>query len=102
MGRDMMADMATIHISEAEAARDFSSLIARVRAGAEIVIEDGMLAVAVLRQPVPSRHSISECIAIAKKHEDETGTAPVLDFDFAEEVREILSQRKPWTPSTWE
>jgi hypothetical protein len=34
-----MADH-VIHISEAEAARDFSGLLARVRAGAEVVIEN--------------------------------------------------------------
>ena len=32
-----------IHISEAEAASDFAALMARVRAGAEIVIENGEL-----------------------------------------------------------
>ena len=31
--------MATIRISEAEAARNFAGLLAQVRAGAEIVIE---------------------------------------------------------------
>jgi antitoxin (DNA-binding transcriptional repressor) of toxin-antitoxin stability system len=40
--------MAVIHISEAEAARDFAGLLARVRAGAEIVIENGAQPVAVL------------------------------------------------------
>ena len=35
----IIVSMATIHISEADAARDFAGLMARVRAGAEIVIE---------------------------------------------------------------
>ena len=34
--------MAVIHISEAEAARDFAGLLARVRAGTEVVIEGGV------------------------------------------------------------
>ena len=42
-----MADR-VIHISEAEAARDFAALMARVRAGEEIVIESGDLPVAVI------------------------------------------------------
>ena len=38
-----------IHISEAEAANDFASLLDRVRKGAEIVIETDERPVAVLR-----------------------------------------------------
>jgi antitoxin (DNA-binding transcriptional repressor) of toxin-antitoxin stability system len=45
--------MATIHISAAEAARDFTTLLAHVRAGAEVIIEDGSLTVAVLHTPGP-------------------------------------------------
>ncbi len=95
-------DMATIHISEADAARDFAGLIARVRAGAEIVIENGTLPVAVMHTPVPPRRSISECIALASKHEEETGQAPVLDPDFAADVEEIIASRKPWNPPAWD
>jgi antitoxin (DNA-binding transcriptional repressor) of toxin-antitoxin stability system len=91
-----------IRISETEAASDFAALIARVRAGAEIVIENGERPVAVLRAAELVRRSISECIALAKAHEDETGKAPVLDPDFAEDVEEILSHRKPWNPPAWE
>jgi antitoxin (DNA-binding transcriptional repressor) of toxin-antitoxin stability system len=91
-----------IHISEAEAASDFAALMARVRAGAEVVIENGERPVAVLHAAEPVRRSISECIALAKAHEEETGKAPVLDPDFAEDVEEILSHRKPWNPPAWE
>jgi len=35
-----------IHISEAEAASDFAALMARVRAGAEVIIENGARPVA--------------------------------------------------------
>ena len=91
-----------IHISETEAASDFASLMARVRAGAEIVIENGERPVAVLHAAEPVRRSISECIALAKAHEEETGKAPVLDPDFAEDVEEILTHRKPWNPPAWE
>jgi antitoxin (DNA-binding transcriptional repressor) of toxin-antitoxin stability system len=94
--------MAKIRMPEAEAARDFAAVMARVRAGAEVVIEDGTLPVAVIHTPTdPSRRSISECIALAKKHEDETGKAPVLDSDFASDVEEIVRNRKPWNPPTW-
>ena len=45
----MILDMAVIHISEAEAARDFAALLARVRAGAEVVIDHGASPSVVLR-----------------------------------------------------
>jgi antitoxin (DNA-binding transcriptional repressor) of toxin-antitoxin stability system len=72
-----MADH-VIHISEAEAAGDFAGLLARVRAGAEVVIESGKLPVAVIHAPVPPRRSISECTALLP--EDSTAT---IDADFA-------------------
>jgi len=39
---------------------------------------------------------------LAKAHEEETGKAPVLDPDFAKDVEEIVSHRKPWNPPAWE
>ncbi len=65
-----------IHISEADAASDFTSLMTRVRAGAEVIIENGESPVAVLHAAEPVRRSISECIALARRHEEETGKAP--------------------------
>ena len=58
-----------IHVSETEARDDFASLLDRVRAGAEIVIEDNSNPVAVLRpaSPPPSRR-LSESIALAEEH----------------------------------
>ena len=98
-----MADR-VLHISEEEAASDFASVLARVRAGVEVVIESegGKLPVAVIHLPVPARRTISECIALAKKHEKETGESPVLDPDFADDVEEIIRNRKPWNPPAWD
>jgi antitoxin (DNA-binding transcriptional repressor) of toxin-antitoxin stability system len=92
-----------IHISEAEAASDFASLLDRVTAGAEVIIERDSRPVAVVRPAeAPRGRMISECIALAKAHEEETGKAPILDPDFAEDVREIISHRKSWNPPAWE
>jgi hypothetical protein len=44
----------------------------------------------------------SESIALARKHEEETGEAPALDPDFAADVEEIVRNRKPWNPPTWD
>jgi antitoxin (DNA-binding transcriptional repressor) of toxin-antitoxin stability system len=100
-----------IHISEAEAASDFAGVLARVRAGAEVVIE-GREPVVVLRAEearaggvraeLVRGRPISECIALAKAHEEETGKAPVLDPDFAADVEEIVNNRKSWNPPAWE
>ena len=91
-----------IHISDAEAASDFASLLDRVRAGAEVVIEHDARPVAVVRPAEPVRRTISECIALAKAHEEESGQAPVLDPDFAADVEDIINNRKPWDPPAWE
>ena len=91
-----------IHVSELEAANDFSTLMARVRAGAEVIIESGKRPVAILHAAEPVRHNISECIALAKAHEEETGKAPILDDEFARDVEETLHHRKPWNPPAWE
>lgn len=87
--------MATIHISAAEAARDFAELLERVRAGAEVMIEDGPVTVAVLHAPAPPRRTLSESIAMAEAHAQELGYEPVLDEDFAADMEEIIRNRKP-------
>jgi len=91
-----------IHISEAEAASNFLGVLARVRAGAEIVI-DGHEPVVVAVRPEPVRgRLLSECIALAKAHEAETGKTPILDPDFAADLEEIVENRRPWNPPAWE
>ena len=91
-----------VHISEAEAASNFADLLARVRAGIEVVIESGKLPVAVIHAPAPTHRTISECIALAKAHEEETGEVPVLDPDFAAEMEEVIKNRQVWNPPAWE
>lgn len=92
-----MADR-VIHISEAEAARDFAALMARVRAGEEIVIESGDLPVAVIHAPIPPRRSILECIARLPEN-----SAAVMDADFARDVEAaIASHREPLEPPSWD
>lgn len=93
-----------LHISEEEAASNFLSVLARVRAGAEVIIESGRdkRPIAVVHLPVPPRRTISECIALAKEHEERTGESPVMDADFAADVEEVIRNRKPWDPPAWD
>lgn len=89
-------------ISEAEATTDFGAVMARVRAGEEVLIQNGSLTVATIHRPAPERRSVSECIALAREHEEQTGEAPILDPDFAADVEQIIENRKPWNPPAWD
>ena len=93
-----------VHISRAEAASNFTSLLDRVRAGDEVVIEDDSNPVAVLRSAAsrPGR-LLSESIALAEAHAKELGYTPTLDPDFAADLQEIInSHREPLNPPAWD
>ncbi len=88
-----------IHISEAEAASDFASLMARVRAGAEVVIEQDARPVAVLRPAEPHVRLLSESLRLAREH----GSTVTLDEDFERDLEEIInSHREPLNPPAWD
>lgn len=65
-----------IHISEAEAARDFGAVLSQVREGAEIVIEKNAQPVAVIR-PAVSVLDWSKC-ALVESNPGRVGGRPVL------------------------
>jgi antitoxin (DNA-binding transcriptional repressor) of toxin-antitoxin stability system len=90
--------MATFHISEDEAARDFSGVMARVRAGAEVVIESDARPVAVLHAPLPPTRTLEEAIAMLP--ENSTG---IMDESFARDVEAaIAAHREPLNPPAWD
>ncbi len=91
-----------LHIAEADLARDFRAILQRVETGAEIVIERDARPLAVLRAANSVHRTVSDCIALAKAHEEETGLAPTLDPDFAADVEEIIRNRQPWNPPAWD
>jgi antitoxin (DNA-binding transcriptional repressor) of toxin-antitoxin stability system len=89
-----------VHISEAEAARNFADLLARVRAGVEIVIEGREPVVIEVRtsKPEPGR-LLSESIALAEAH----GCTATLDGDFERDLEAIVtSHREPLNPPAWD
>jgi len=95
-----MADP-VIHISEEEAARDFAGLMARVRAGTEVVIESesGKLPVAVVRPAEPHVRLLSESLRLAKEH----ASTATLDGDFARDLEAAInSRREPLDPPAWD
>ena len=91
-----------LHVSEADLARDMRAILERVQTGAEVVVERDAQPLAVIRSASPVRRKISECIALAKVHEAESGEAPRLDADFAADIEAIVRGRQPWTPPLWD
>lgn len=88
-----------IRVSEAEAANDFPSLLARVRAGAEVVIERDAEAVAVIRPVTPHVRLLSESLRLAK----ERGSRATLDDGFGRDLETIVSSHgEPLTPPAWD
>lgn len=88
-----------IHMSDAEAANDFASLLDRVRTGAEIVIEHDAWPVAVVRPAEPHVRRLSESLRLAKEH----ASSATLDPDFAKDVEAaIASHREPLKPPAWD
>jgi prevent-host-death family protein len=94
--------MAVIHISEAEAARDFAGVLARVRDGVEVVIESNDRPVAVIKSTELPRRTISESIALGEAYARELGYQPVMDEEFAADLEEIIRNRKPADRSAWD
>jgi antitoxin (DNA-binding transcriptional repressor) of toxin-antitoxin stability system len=88
-----------IHISEKDAATtSVGMLLAHVRAGAEVVIENDSQPVAIVHPAEPERRTISECIALLP--EDSTAT---IDPDFAKDVEAAVeSHREPLNPPAWD
>jgi prevent-host-death family protein len=90
--------MAVIHISEADAARDFTGLLARVRAGEEIVIEKEASPAVVLRVAAerPLRR-LSESLRLAREH----GSAVTLDGGFARDLDAIINSHPEPLENPW-
>ena len=95
----MIENMATVHVTEAELARDLHAILDRVRQGVEVVIEQDHQPVAVLKPPQVKGRMISEVIADLKAR----GSNAVMDKDFARDVEEgIKAHRQPWNPPSWD
>lgn len=90
--------MATVHIPEAEAARDLPGLLARVRAGEEIVIEKEAAPAVVLRVAAerPLRR-LSESLRLAKEH----GSTATLDGGFAHDLEAVINSHREPLENPW-
>jgi antitoxin (DNA-binding transcriptional repressor) of toxin-antitoxin stability system len=95
----MIMTMAPIHISDEEAARDFAGLLARVRAGVEVVI-DGDHSPAVVLSLAPERplRRLSESLRLAQEH----GSKATLDGDFALDLEAVIESHPEPLGNTWD
>jgi hypothetical protein len=91
--------MATVRISEAEAARDFPGLLARVRAGAEIIIEDPATIGVVMRPAAePVLRRLSESLRIAR----ELGSTATLDGGFGNDLEAAVKSHPEALENLWD
>jgi prevent-host-death family protein len=88
-----------VHVTEAEAAKDFAAVMDKVRAGAEVVIEKDARPVAVVKPAEPVLRLLSESLRLIR----ERGSTVTLDGGFAKDVEEAIeSHREPLDPPAWD
>lgn len=88
----------TIHISQAEAERDISSLLARVDENTTFLIENGSQPVAVIQAAPPKKLSLRERIALLPER-----PGVVIDADWPADLDEAIERhRAPLDRSLWE
>jgi antitoxin (DNA-binding transcriptional repressor) of toxin-antitoxin stability system len=89
----------TVHMTDAELARDVPGVLAKVRQGVEVVIEQDSRPIAVLKPPDVKGRRISQVIAALEA----SGAHAVVDDEFAQDVQAgINAHREPWNPPSWE
>lgn len=88
-----------VRVSSAEAIRDIAAILEQVENGAEVIVEKDRRAVARIRPAARPGRLLSECIELAKAHEEKRGFALTLDDGFANDLEEIIaSHREPLEP----
>ena len=80
----MIGGMAVVHMSEPDVVKDIAGVLAKVRQGSEITIEQGNRPVAVIKPFRPTGRIISEVVADLKAR----GSDATMDDGFAREIEE--------------
>src|ERR1039457_806963 len=89
----MVVDMGTLHITEAELARDPYAVLAKVEEGVEVIVERDHRPVAKIKTPKRSGRPISECIASARA----SSSKVILDDGFGKDVEDGIKERSQMT-----
>ena len=89
----------TVHMTENEVASNFASVLAKIREGIEVVVEQDHRPVAMIKAPMVEGRKISEIVAALEA----SGANAVIDEDFARDVKEgINTHREPWNSPSWD
>jgi len=94
--------MGATHIPVADAARILPDLLDRARAGEEIVIDDGSATPVRLAPASPRPKPVSAVIARLQAIEKDRGQPLRMGAAFADDMEEIVNQRKPRDTSEWD
>lgn len=98
----MLESMAQVHMTEAEVSGDLGAVLKRIGHGEEVVVDRNGQPVAIIRPAEQQARTLSELIALAEQREKNRGYAITLDEDYAADIEQIVRERKPWTPRSWE
>lgn len=91
--------MATVYMNEGDVARDLHAVLAKVKQGIEVVIEQDHRPVAVLRAQQRSGRPVTEILADAQRR----NSGVTLDPDFGDDMNEVIaSHQRPWSPPSWD
>ena len=86
-------------MTENEVVKDIATVLAQVRQGVEVIVEQDHRAVAVIKPSQPTGRMISEVIAELRAR----GSDATMDDDFASDIEEgIRTQQQPWNPPSWD
>jgi antitoxin (DNA-binding transcriptional repressor) of toxin-antitoxin stability system len=88
-----------LHVSEADVVKNIAAVLDKVRQGSEVIIEQDLRPIAVIKPSKPAGRPISEVVAELKAR----GSSAVIDDDFARDIEAgIEAHRQPWTPPSWD
>ena len=86
-------------MSEGDVARDLHEVLAKVKQGVDVVIEQDHRPVAVRRAQQRSGRPIMEILGEAQRR----NSTVTLDSDFGDDMNVVItSQQEPWNPPSWD
>ena len=89
-------------MTEAEVSGDFAGALSKLSPNGEIVVDRNGQPVAIIKAPSNPKRTLGELVELARRREEQRGFSICLDDDFASDVEQVVRERKPWTPGSWE